>query len=123
MPQRLSSACRSWVTSGAQPPHDVAARVAFFCPVFADCERSDQGPGYTLDDAPDSVPNPKQGDVYTASAWIKAETARELAAAGPDFTVCDVKIPVQISGGAPPPASAPPADAPAADAPPTPAAQ
>ena len=30
---------------------------------------------YTLDDSPNTVPNPVQGTVYTATAWVKADTA------------------------------------------------
>ena len=38
---------------------------------------------------------PKVRVIDPASAWAKAEIARERASEGPDFTVCDVKLPAQ----------------------------
>ena len=40
---------------------------------------------------------PKVRIVDAKSAWSKAEVAREQALAGPDFTVCDVKVAVEVT--------------------------
>ena len=47
-----------------------------------------------LADLPEAT-RPKVKVIDPNGAWAKGEIARELAAAGPDFTVCDVKVPVQ----------------------------
>jgi len=47
-----------------------------------------------LADLPEAS-RPKVRVIDPASAWTKAEIARERASEGPDFTVCDVKLPAQ----------------------------
>jgi len=48
-----------------------------------------------LADMPDAT-RPKVRVIDPASAWAKAEAAREQASEGPDFTVCDVALPAQV---------------------------
>jgi peptidylprolyl isomerase len=48
-----------------------------------------------LADMPEAS-RPKVRVIDPASAWAKAEAAREQASQGPDFTVCDVKLPAQV---------------------------
>ena len=48
-----------------------------------------------LADLPEAS-RPKVRVIDPASAWVKAEIAREKASEGPDFTVCDVKLPAQV---------------------------
>jgi hypothetical protein len=45
-----------------------AARVALACPAGVACS------SYSIDDAPSTVASPRQGEVFTATAWVKAGT-------------------------------------------------
>jgi len=48
-----------------------------------------------LADLPEAT-RPKVRVIDPASAWMKAENAREVASEGPDYTVCDDHIPVRV---------------------------
>jgi peptidylprolyl isomerase len=48
-----------------------------------------------LADLPEAS-RPKVRVIDPASAWMKAEAAREQADAGPDYTVCDLHLPVRV---------------------------
>jgi peptidylprolyl isomerase len=47
-------------------------------------------------DMPEAT-RPKVRIVDAASPWAKAQAARQQAALGPDFTVCSVKLPVEVN--------------------------
>jgi len=48
-----------------------------------------------LSDIP-AASRPKVRVIDPASAWMKAEAAREQASEGPDYTVCDLHIPARV---------------------------
>lgn len=80
---------------------DWAARVRYACPTGTTCT------DYAIDNWPGDIANPKQGDTYTATVWVRGDTVdgkpvelgiRERGGANPDQVTMSGDVPVSASG-------------------------